>query len=242
MKYNGAAFLVGVSLVISVVLFTNSWDKRISNQNKISVKGLAKRNFTSDLIVWRCSFTRTSFDMKSAYAEIKSDEDVIKAYLISKGIDNKQLVISSINIDQNYDYEYDQNGRSKRVFKGYNLRQEIKIESENVELIEKISREITELIDKGITLYSLQPQYYYTKLADLKLEMIEEATQDATTRADKIATNANSELGKLVNANLGIFQITGQNSNEDYTWGGVYNTSEKNKTASVTMSLQFEID
>ena len=41
---------------------------------------------------------------------------------------------------------------------------------------------------------------------------------------------------------MGIFQITGQNSNEDYSWGGTFNTSSKEKTASITMKLDYEVD
>ncbi len=64
---------------------------------------------------------------------------------------------------------------------GYILTQSLQIESNDVEKVEKISREITELLNKGIQFYSQSPRYYYTKLADLKIEMISKATEDATT-------------------------------------------------------------
>lgn len=61
-------------------------------------------------------------------------------------------------------------------------------------------------------------------------------------RAEKIAAHSGGELGKLKNAELGVFQIIGQNSGEDYTWGGAFNTKDKKKTASVTMRLDYEIE
>ncbi|WP_342774044.1 SIMPL domain-containing protein [Muriicola soli] len=79
-------------------------------------------------------------------------------------------------------------------------------------------------------------------MADLKIEMIAQATEDARLRAEKIAQNAGGELGDLLSAKMGVFQITGQNSDEEYSWGGVYNTSEKKKTASITMRLDYEVD
>jgi hypothetical protein len=72
--------------------------------------------------------------------------------------------------------------------------------------------------------------------------MIAKATEDARIRAERIAQNSGSELGDLIYANMGIFQITGQNSGEDYSWGGTLNTSSKNKTASITMKLTFETE
>ena len=70
--------------------------------------------------------------------------------------------------------------------------------------------------------------------------MISRATADARQRAEIIAKNSGGQLGELVSAKMGIFQITGQNSNEDYSWGGTYNTSSKKKTASITMKLTYE--
>ena len=127
-----------------------------------------------------------------------------------------------------------------QTFTGYQLSQSLQIESKEVEKVEKISREITELLNQGIAFYSQQPRYYYTELESLKLEMIAKATEDARIRAERIAENSEAKLGDLISANMGVFQITGQNSGEDYSWGGAFNTSSKNKTASITMKLVFE--
>lgn len=83
------------------------------------------------------------------------------------------------------------------------------------------------------------PAYYYTKLADLKIKMIANATKDARERAEKVAENAKAKLGQLQQADMGIFQITAQNSSEEYSWGGTLNTTSKEKTASITMKLKF---
>jgi hypothetical protein len=72
--------------------------------------------------------------------------------------------------------------------------------------------------------------------------MISSATEDARVRAEKIAANANASIGSLKNAQMGIFQIIGQNSSEDYSWGGTFNTTSKMKTATITMKLQFGIE
>jgi hypothetical protein len=61
-------------------------------------------------------------------------------------------------------------------------------------------------------------------------------------RAEKIAENAGASLGEMETGDMGIFQITGQNSNEDYSWGGTFNTSSRNKTASITVRVNFSLD
>ena len=72
--------------------------------------------------------------------------------------------------------------------------------------------------------------------------MISKATEDARIRAENIAEFSGGKLGALVSAKMGIFQITGQNSKEDYSWGGTFNTSSKEKNASITMKLVYKAD
>lgn len=72
--------------------------------------------------------------------------------------------------------------------------------------------------------------------------MIEEATRDAHERAEKIAVNAEGALGNLKNAEMGVFQITAENSSEEYEWGGSFNTNSRRKTANITIRLKYEID
>jgi hypothetical protein len=204
---------------------------------------LGESNFTSDLVVWEGNFNRESTDLKTAYASLEKDRNAVTEYLKSKGIPEAQLIFNAVNTNPLYQQNYSNDGRFLgQTFQGYQLNQSLVIESKEVEKVEKISREITELLNQGIAFYSQQPRYYYTGLESLKLEMIAKATEDARIRAERIAENSDSDLGDLINANMGIFQITGQNSGEDYSWGGTFNTSAKNKTASITMKLTFEVD
>ena len=75
----------------------------------------------------------------------------------------------------------------------------------------------------------------------MKIELLKQATEDAFIRAQTMAENAKSGVGNLKNATMGVFQITGQNSNEDYSWGGSFNTKAKDKTASITVKLEFDL-
>ena len=96
-------------------------------------------------------------------------------------------------------------------------------------------------MNSGVRFYSYQPRYYYTKLADLKLDLISKATEDARLRAKNISKKSGAKLGDLVSADMGVLQIVGQNSDEEYSWGGTLNTSSKKKTASITMTLNYRV-
>ena len=242
MRYITAA-IIGLAFIIGLLIVGNAYKSRSKAMETISVTGSAEKDFVSDLIVWKGFYSRKSMDLKNAYAQLKEDENAIRVYLSGKGIQNNEMVFSSVNINKEFNYKTDENGRSLgQEFSGFNLTQNVRIESSNVDKIDQISREATELIEKGIEFNSSAPLFYYTKLTEIKMDLLAKASADGKQRAEIIAKNSGSSLGKLKNANLGVFQITGKNSDEDYSYGGTFNTSSRNKTGSITIRMQFAVD
>jgi hypothetical protein len=235
--------LIAMAVIVTGYILGTSYLSRGKSDPSVSVKGLGQQSFDSDLIVWSASFSRNSNNLKKAYADLNSDIVKVKEYLNSQGINADEIVFDAADINKKYDRIYDDNGNFKEnIFRGYELNQSFQVQSKSVDMVEKTSREVSKLIDAGIELNSYSPQYYYTKLAALKIKMIEAATKDAKNRAETIASNGGGQLGKLTKANMGVFQITAENSSDEYSWGGSFNTSSKRKTASITMRLNYEID
>lgn len=235
--------IIAVAIVATALIGASALKNRNISTNTISVTGLGSKDFVSDLIVWSGSFQQKSMELKDAYAQLDKDRESIKNYMTSKGLKAENIIFSAVEIQKEFDEVNDVQGRKiKSVFTGYRLSQSVQIESAEVDKVENISREVSELINSGIEFYSNSPQYYYTKLAELKIEMIAQATKDANERAKRIAENAGAKVGRLKNADMGVFQIVAQNSSEEYSWGGSFNTSSKRKTATITVKLQYETD
>ncbi len=108
--------------------------------------------------------------------------------------------------------------------------------------IELVSSKTSELINSCIELSSNSIQYTYSNLPSLKQSLIEKATKDASEHATKIVNTADGDLGKLKNANMGVFQITGQGSTENDSYGGINDTYSKNKTARITVRLEYVLE
>ena len=235
--------IIAIAVVISSYLFSNAFQNRNKSSDTISVTGSGKKDFVSDLIVWSGSFSKKSATLKDAYAALDADREKIKTYLSGKGIAPNEMVFSSVNFNKDFEIIYNENGTTKQqTFTGFNLTQSVSIQSKEVNKIEELSRQSSELINSGVEFYSTPPEYYYTKLAELKIKMIAEATKDASIRAKSIAENADSGLGNLKKADMGVFQITGQNSSEDFSYGGLFNTESKNKTANITVRLVYQVN
>lgn len=234
--------IIALAIFISAIVFANAYTFKYKDKSRVMVTGKAEKDFVSDLIVWRGDYSRVSMDLKVSYSSLKNDEVAIRSYLNKKGIKDTEVVFSAVNINKLYNPQYDNNGRLlSNLFGGYSLTQTVKVESRNIEQVEKISREITELIQSGIELNSAPPSYYYTKMSELKIDLLAKASKDAKERSQSIAENAGSSLGDLKYANMGVFQITGKNSNEDFSYGGAFNTSSRNKTASITIRTEYAV-
>lgn len=235
--------IASVALIVAVWIAGTYFYKSRGPVRTVSVVGLAEQDFQSDLIVWNLSYDVRNMVMKDGYAQLKELNALVKEYLINQGIDEKEMVFNAVTNykDENWIWNEAAN-RSFKTFDGYVLTQRIRIESSDVEKVEKISREVSELLDKGVELNENNVSYYYTKLSDLKIEMLANATKDARNRAETIAKNAGASVKGLKTANMGVFQITAPNSSdEDYSWGGTFNTSSKMKRASINMRLTYYV-
>ena len=242
MKTHLTAIVFSVAIIIAAVILGNAYIERSKPEGTISVTGLGRKDFTSDLIVWEGYFSRESRDLKQASAELNADRNLIQQYLIANGIKNDEVVFNAIEIHEKNRMKYSPDGNYMgEEFEGYRLNQSLQITSKDIDKIEGISRKITELINEGVRFNSTPPRYYFTGLSDLKIELVSHATADARNRAEKIAENSGGDIGDLISAQMGIFQITGQNSNEEFSWGGTYNTTSRDKSASITMKLTYRV-
>ncbi len=116
------------------------------------------------------------------------------------------------------------------------------VTSSNVENVEKISRDISTLLDSGVELTSGSPEYYYSDLDALKLDLIDKASKNARERIEIIAGNAGTNIGKLKNSNLGVFQITARNSGTgSYSYDGAFDSTSRYKTATITVRLEYDL-
>lgn len=232
------ALILSGALVASTYIATGGLVAIKGEGKNLEVKGSAKMEIKSDFVVWSGSFRVNAPDLKSAYQSIKDSKNVVVAYLKSKGIPENEISFSSITtITYNVILP---NGMYSNEIESYQLSQNVQISSSNIDDITRLSRDITELLDQGVQLDSYAPQYFYTKLADLKIQMLELAAKDAKVRADALLKATGNTVGALQSAKVGVFQITPLYSNEisDY---GINDTSSIDKEITAVVTCVFEV-
>ena len=203
MKAYWKYLIIGVAVVVSAWLLARAYTYKYHAQETIVVTGLGETEFMSDLIVWNGFITAEARNVEAGYAQIESSKKKVYDYLLSKGIAAEAVVFQFVNVNKQYEPVYSANGSwAGQRFTGYRLSQGFTVESKSVDAVENVSREISSLIAQGVSIEAMQPDYYYTKLDDVKLSLIEKASADARVRAEKIAVNAGAKLGGVASARV----------------------------------------
>lgn len=237
--------VVTIGLVIVGFQTTSAIKAVKRTADVVTVTGSARQTVQSDLVQWGASVYANEMTMQEGYARLEGYRTRIKAFLRERRVPESEIVFSGVT-------QRDMVERSPRKsrtgemeyeskFIGYQLTQRFDVKSPQVDSIAAIARDITKLIGEGMPLNSEPPRYYYTKLNDLRVSLLGEATKDARLRAETISEAAGGDIGKLRSARMGVFQVTAPNSRDvsDY---GIYDTStiEKDVNAVVTVTFSLE--
>jgi hypothetical protein len=203
-------FLSGVALaaglIVAAAIASSAVVKVKTQEQMIAITGSAKRRIVSDSIVWRADVSTQATTMADAYAQVAKQVPLVVEYLKGKGIRGDQIVASAVRTRAFHPRDERGAEISDRVT-GYQMSQTITVRSEEVDKVTEVSRGATELINQGILLGSRDPEYHYTKLSDLKIEMLGEAAADARLRAEQIAASTGAKVGMLRSARMGVMQI-----------------------------------
>ena len=233
----GVALALG--LVFSSLIFGWFYSTAKKGDEAITVTGSAKKRITSDLVLWSAGVSSQAAQLTDAYKQLSDNIPRIKQYLLSKGIPEQQMTVSSISTTTLKGR--DREGNETSEVTGYSLQQQIEVRSNDVQKIAQVAREATELINQGILIESNSPQYYYTQIGDLKIEMLGEAAKDAKVRAERIASSTGNSIGSVRSAKMGVLQITAADSTE-VSDSGVYNTSTIEKDMTAVVNIGFAVD
>ncbi len=227
--------ILGLSLIISATIGSLTFYK-LRSMDYISTTGSAKKAVVSDKVKWSSSITRPvkASTIKDGYAKLDVDLKGVKDFLATNGISADSIDVSPVFMNE----IYEQNPGPE---KSYNLVQNITVQSGDVQKISDLAKNVSSLItSKGMLFATSSLEFYYSKLPDVRVELLATAVQDAKARAEQLASAGGKKIGVLKSASSGVVQVMAPNSVEvsDY---GMYDTSSINKEIMVTVKASFDI-
>ena len=198
---------IGISIVMAAVILAVGLANIITPERSVSVRGLAEREVDADLAVWNMSFSMGENSLESMQKSILEKTEVIKKYLIKHGLEESDFTVKPAAITDNSLNSYiDQT----KITYQFVARQTILVRSGKIEAVKSAYADSLELVSAGIAVnqdYDSKVSYEFTKLNDIKPEMIAEATKNARTAAEQFAHDSNSKVGKIKKATQGLFTI-----------------------------------
>ncbi len=182
----------------------------------VSVKGLSEREVAADKVIWPLVYKEIGNDLGAIYRTINDKNAVVIDFLKSNGIAEEEIFVSAPNILDLKAERY----QSQDVAYRYNVTSVITVSSAQVDKVRELIVKQSSLLEKGVAIvagdYQYNTEYLFTKLNDLKPEMIAEATRNARVVAEQFAKDSESELGKIASAQQGQFSITDRDANTPY--------------------------
>jgi hypothetical protein len=227
------AYVLGISLIIASTILGAFFYSSRRPQGTINVVGMASEKFEADMVKWSLSIEEPAAldDVKDGYRRLDKSVDEFMELLESKGIESHEVNVKPVNVRR----EYDKDG-----LKGYTLYQSLYVVSSKMEGLEALALNPLEMAERDIMVQDSRLEYFYSKIDDLKKDIISNATVNAKERASKVLENTDVKLGKLLSVRTGVFQITEPYSTEVSSYG-IYDTASRKKEISVTVHAVFAL-
>jgi uncharacterized protein len=235
----GGLFALSIAIVIGSFMGAGAIREVKRANDVLTVTGSARKPIRSDYIIWRTSVSSQQLTLPAAYQQAKRSTARVQRYLKEKNVPDNAITISSI--ETSAIPEILPNGQDSGKTRAYQVTQRLEIRSNEVDRITALSRQANDLINEGIAVQSRPPEYLYTQIGKLRVEMLAEATKDAKQRAEAIASSTGNRIGPIRSAKTGVFQITPRYSTE-VSDSGVYDTSSLEKDITAVVSVSFGVE
>lgn len=203
------AALLGVAIVLAGALLGSGFEAGRSADRFVTVKGVSEREVQADLALWPLQIVTADNDLSAAQTRMARMVDLTRTFLTNEGVPAEKVTIQSFRVMDAQASPYQSGGNVNRFI----ITQTLLVRSEDPVLLRAISQRVGNLVDAGVVFTSGQeygpggPTYLFTRLNDLKPEMLAEATNRAREAAEEFAAASGSRVGKIRRANQGVFQI-----------------------------------
>jgi hypothetical protein len=233
------ALVLALGLLAAALVVSMTWRDVRSFDHALSVTGSAKKSVVSDEVKWTSEISRTVVGRSAvdqAYKDIQKDFTSVRTVLLGAGIAEEEISTFPISVSEMYDYQ--SRGAAPAT---YRVAQTIIVRSKNVEKVELLAKNNAPLLAQGIYINTNALEYFYSKLPELRVELLGAAIVDAKARAAEIAKASGAKVGELKSASSGVVQVMAPNS-VDVSDYGTYDTSSKEKEISVTVRASFVLE
>lgn len=238
------ALLIALGLVGAGAFIAHGFAEFRKSGRHVTVKGLVERDVASDLALWPLKVKVAGNDLASAQQEMEASVAKIAAFLKTNGFTDEEISTQGLRVFDRRTQEYNEM-RADQL--RYIVEITVSVRTGNVAQVSKVSQMTSELVKSGVTLAEDNscfsgPTYLFTKLNDIKPEMLAEATKNARTSAEQFAIDSGSRVGQIMQANQGTFSITSRDNINESGEGGGCGVSDPYKKVRVVTTVDYYLE
>lgn len=206
----------------------------------VTVKGLSERDVKADLALWPLRLVVGDNDLSRAQTTLARNTREIMEFLARHAIDTAQAELQGIRVVDAFAQPYGGNANAPNRFV---ITQTVMVRSSDPDAIFAASQDVGELVAAGVVFSSGEewgpggPTFVFTRLNDLKPEMIAEATASAREAAQQFADDSGSDLGGIRQASQGVFVILPRDQAP-----GVQEQNQLYKTVRVVSTIEYLLE
>jgi uncharacterized protein len=178
-------------------------------ERTVQVKGAAEIAVQADLATWTLGVSASSNDLATTEADFSKQIASIKAFLVGTGLKDEELENQNLSVADAAANQYNSNPGAPR----FTLSGGVVVRTSNLEAINKAKTDLPKLVASGVVLTSSWgPNYSFSKLNEMKPELIAKATQAARESAEQFAKDSGTDVGGIRKARQGSVEILGRDS------------------------------
>ena len=177
------------------------------NYNAVTVKGLAEQDVEADLAIWDIKYVATGNNLIETKNNLEKQTIAIIEFLHNNGFTDAEIEMGGVETNDLMANPYRGNDT---ITSRFILTKSVTVRSNQVRNVAETYTKSSELINSGIVFenqYGSPISYIFTKLNDIKPQMLEMATKNARQAALEFAKSSESKVGKIHSANQGVFSI-----------------------------------
>ena len=202
-----AAIIIAAGLALAGWLAGQGLVESRLGHRTVIVKGFSERLVKADIGFLPVRFNAVGPDLATARGLLESSEKAVFRYLQEKGFKPEDWEVQNVRVEDRLASYNSSAPRPNRFV----LTEEMVVRSNDVEKLAVAARNISDLIRDGVVLtsdqYNSGASFVFTKLNDLKPEMLTEATKRAREAAEQFARESGAKVGAIFSANQGLFTI-----------------------------------
>lgn len=224
-----SAGVLSFGLIVGGYLLGDGLTRSKAADRSVTVRGLAEKDVVADLATWTIAYSATGFDLPTVRGEIEQNTTALQAFFKELGFKDEDLKVAGSSVNQFYN-----NGVNTIT-----INQRMQLRTTDIARAQRAVARQFDLVRRGVVIQEGSGMVYsFTKLNDVKPDMVAAATKDARASAEQFAQDSGTGVGGIKSATQGYFSIEARDGEQ----AGYGVSDSPNKKVRVVTTVDFYLE